>query len=82
MSDDSLSKLQTSAIKRCKDCPMLVRVSGNVLHELTGDHTHDGQPLHLCADDGDLCDPELVPGHGCSLYERGPMLAYLVTPRS
>lgn len=81
MCDDSLSRLQTFAIKKCRDCPLFVEVSGNVLHALAGITSVDGDPLYLCAGDGEWADPDLTPGHECELYDVGPMLAYLVTPR-
>jgi hypothetical protein len=78
---ESVVPLQTYSIKTCRDCPLLVEVSGNVLHELTGKNTYEGGPLYLCADDGEWADPDLVPGHECTLYEEGPMLVSLETPR-
>lgn len=80
MSDDSLSKLQAFAIKTCRDCPMLAEVSGNVTNGIANG-AYVGGPVHLCANDGDFHDPDLVPGHECELYDSGPMLAFLVTPR-
>jgi hypothetical protein len=73
--------MQIHGVKTCRDCPLLVEVSGNVLHELTGKNTYEGGQLYLCADDGEWADPDLVPGHECTLYEEGPMLASLETPR-
>jgi hypothetical protein len=73
--------VQIHGVKTCRDCPLLVEVSGNVLHELTGKNTHEGGPLYLCADTGEHADQDQSPGHDCVLYEVGPMLVSLETPR-